>query len=686
MIQVAIICEDEDAKAKEYPVPFFRAGDVVFIDASVALKFILKSDELAGRISVFGDAHARIIEPNEVYNAMLNEDATRSALDLLPEGLKSASSKTTNVKEGCAYEYDWSKARLPEEGKRNVLITAALPYVNNVPHLGNVIGAVLSADVYARYCRQRGQQVVYICGTDEYGTATETKALEEKVSCQDLCAKYFKLHASVYDWFQIRFDHFGRTWNPFQTGITHEIFQDLYDNGFFFEDAVEQTFCETCDRFLADRFVEGTCPLCGFTDARGDQCDGCGKLLNSTELKAPKCKLCKSTPVVRSSRHLFLDLTKLQPQTEAWVEAASKRGSWSSNSTAIAKAWLTEGLRPRCMTRDLKWGTSVPVPGFEDKVFYVWFDAPIGYISITADYLRGAGPWERWWKNPGGVELVQFMGKDNVPFHTVIFPSTLLGTGQPWTMLHHISTTEYLNYEAGKFSKSRGTGVFGNGARDSGIPAAVWRYYLLATRPETTDASFAWDDFGAKTNAELLANLGNLVSRTAKFLFAKLEGRLGRQCHDAVDAELIARVNAGLGAYTEAMDRVQLRAGLKEVMAISALGNAYLVEAKLDGKLLAADPERCRSVLSLALNLVYLLSALLEPFLPSTAADIARILRAPALRIPKAAWDPEVLLAGHEIDEPFHLFHRIDEAHLQQLRKQFAGKSAEATPKPAKKQ
>ena len=276
--------------------------------------------------------------------------------------------------------------------------------------------------------------------------------------------------------------------------------------------------------------------------------------------------------------------------------------------------------------------------------------------------------------------------QDNVPFHSVIFPSTLMGADDHYTQVHHISTTEYLNYESGKFSKSRGTGVFGNGARDSGIPASVWRYYLLATRPETTDACFSWDDFGAKTNSELLANLGNLVSRTAKFLYAKLEGRIGKQVHDAVDLELIAKVNAGLKVYTEAMDKVQLKAGLKEVMAISALGNAYLVEAKLDGKLLASDPERCRSVLSLALNLVYLISALLEPFLPSTAADIARILRAPALRIPKETWDPEVLLAGHEIDEPFHLFHRIEEAHLLQLRKQFGGKPAEATaPKPMKK-
>ena len=404
---------------------------------------------------------------------------------------------------------------------RNILITSALPYVNNVPHLGNIVGAVLSGDVYARYCRRSGYKTLYICGTDEYGTATETKALEEGMSCKSICDKYFKMHASIYEWFQIEFDSFGRSSTPIQTEITHEIFKDLYENGFFFAKSVDQCYCEGCARFLADRYVEGTCPLCGFDDARGDQCDGCGKLLNAIELKSPQCKLCRSTPVIRSSNHLFLDLSKLQTECEGFVENAAKICNWSSNSLAIARAWLTEGLRPRCMTRDLKWGTSVPMSGFEDKVFYVWFDAPIGYISITAGY--DSENWRLWWQNPKNVELHQFMGKDNVPFHTVIFPSTLMGTRQPWTLLHQLNSTEYLNYEGGKFSKSRGTGVFGSDARDSGIPASIWRYYLLASRPESTDAAFSWSDFVAKTNSELLANLGNFVNRATRFVAAKMD-------------------------------------------------------------------------------------------------------------------------------------------------------------------
>ncbi len=632
-----------------------------------------------------------MIKDNDVLRATISkfahgyvcgEDADQTGLKvdlakLEESGVKKGSKKQQNVTPGIEYLFDFQKVRLPEPGKRNTLVTSALPYVNNVPHLGNVIGAVLSADVYARYCRQRGDQVIYICGTDEFGTTTETKALEEKTTCAEVCAKYFKLHASVYDWFQIHFDHFGRTTNEYQTPITHELFNQLYKNGYFFEDSIEQTFCITCDRFLADRFVEGTCPLCSFNDARGDQCDGCGKLINSVELKNPRCKVCKDTPEIRSSKHLFLDLVQLTPKLEKFVEEAAQRGTWTSNSVSIARAWLHEGLRPRCMTRDLKWGTSVPVPGYENKVFYVWFDAPIGYISLTASYAQGS--WREWWAHneETNVNLVQFMGKDNVPFHTVTFPGTLFGLDERLNLLHTLSTTEYLNYENSKFSKSRGTGVFGLDARDSGIPAALWRYYLLSTRPESTDAIFTWDDFGNKCNSELLANLGNLVNRTSKFLHSKLEGRIGKVLPSDEPAvqSLVKSVNEHLTAYLAAMDKLQLRAALKEAMGISAAGNLFLVEAKLDGKLLASDPERCRSVLSTTLNLIYLLSAVLEPFLPSVSQDILSILNAPARRIPfNGSWSPEEgLLEGHIIGQPFILFQKLEEEFLVELRTRFSG-------------
>ena len=359
---------------------------------------------------------------------------------------------------------------LPEEGKRNIMITSALPYVNNVPHLGNIVGCVLSADVYARFARLMGYNTLFICGTDEYGTSTETKAVEEGLTPREICDKYNALHTEIYEWFKISFDKFGRTTTETQTKISQEIFWDLYNSGHTSEASVEQLYCGNCDRFLADRFVEGQCPLCGFDDARGDQCDACGKLINAVELKSPRCKLCSKTPSIRTSKHLFIELPKVEANLNTWFHESSER--WTSNARIIAKSWLKGGLQSRCITRDLKWGTPVPLAGYESKVFYVWFDAPIGYISITAEYTS---EWKQWWQNKDQVEYWQFMAKDNVPFHSVVFPSTLLGTGKPWTLVNRLMSTEYLNYEDAKFSKSRGIGVFGNDAKDTGITADVWR-------------------------------------------------------------------------------------------------------------------------------------------------------------------------------------------------------------------
>ena len=359
-----------------------------------------------------------------------------------------------------------------------------------------------------------------MCGTDEYGTATETKALEEGVTPRQLCDKYNKLHAEIYDWFEIGFDIFGRTSTEQQKKITQDIFRRLYENDFLVERTSRQPYCEKHKSFLADRFIEGTCPKCGYDDARGDQCDSCGSVdYEPLDLKKPRCKVDPdTTPVARDTRHIHLKLDKLQPRIEEWFEKASKNGAWSRNGSVITESWLRQGLRDRGITRDLKWGTPIPLDVFaneedkeiyKDKVFYVWFDACIGYVSITANYTE---EWEKWWRDPENVQLYQFMGKgkenddpkpgqhtdyyaDNVPFHSVIFPGSQIGTGQKWTMLHHLSTTEYLNYESGKFSKSRGIGVFGTSAKDTGIPPDVWRYYLLKNRPETGDTQFEWKYF-----------------------------------------------------------------------------------------------------------------------------------------------------------------------------------------------
>ncbi|KAL0491196.1 methionyl-tRNA ligase, partial [Acrasis kona] len=465
---------------------------------------------------------------------------------------------------------------LPVPGQRNVLVTSALPYVNNVPHLGNIVGSLLSADVYARYCRQRGYNTLYICGTDEYGTATETKALEEKTTPQEICAKYYEIHKEVYEWFDISFDYFGRTSTNAQTTISQDIFTKLNSNGLLIEQTQQQLYDPEIKRFLADRFVQGTCPHCAYEDARGDQCDQCGKLLDPTQLINYRSTLSKAVPELRDTTHLYLNLPVLQDKVAEWFAESSKDGEWSEVAKTITQGWLTmeEGLKPRCITRDLDWGTPVPIPKFSGKVFYVWFDAPIGYISITANLLPN--DWEKWWKDPQNVEYVQFMGKDNVPFHSIIFPASMIGTNEKWTKVNSLSSTEYLNYEDGKFSKSRNVGVFGNQVKETGIPSEVWRYYLIYNRPEQADSKFTWDDF-MKKNDELLKNLGNFVNRVFKFVADRFGSVVPtRKELTQVDQDLIKQVEERVTDYIQKLEKVKLKDGIKIVMDIASLGNAYM--------------------------------------------------------------------------------------------------------------
>lgn len=410
------------------------------------------------------------------------------------------------------------------------------------------------------------------------GTATEIKAIEEGMTPKEICDKYSKLHEDIYNWFNIKFDHFGRTTTDEQTQISQEIFWQLHKNGYIIQDAVEQLYCPSCVRFLADRFVEGICPFCSSEDARGDQCDSCGKLIQANELKASKCKLCKTTPEIKSSKHLFLDLPKLEPKLKAWFEKTTdnEHNHWTQTAKSISGDWL-KGLKPRCITRDLKWGTPVPLEGFENKVFYVWFDAPIGYLSITAKYCKD---WEKWWKNPDNVELYQFMAKDNVPFHGVIFPATQLGTGENFTMLNHLIGIEYLNYENTKFSKSRGIGVFGDNAKDTNIPADIWRFYLMYIRPETQDSSFSWADLMTKNNSELLNNLGNFVNRSLTFLNNNFKGIIPEISLTDEDKIFLASVNKEIASYVQLFDKVRIRDALRHVLNISRLGNQYIQNAK----------------------------------------------------------------------------------------------------------
>jgi len=550
---------------------------------------------------------------------------------------------------------------------KKVLITSALPYVNNVPHLGNIIGCVLSADVFARYSRSRGYTTRYICGADEHGTTTEAKALEEGLTPQQVCDKYYKIHKEIYDWFGISFDVFGRTHTDTHAKITQEIFLKLHQNGFIIEDFLEELYCEACKRSLADRFVEGTCPYCGFKGARGDQCDKCGHLINAIELKNPRCKICGGTPVKKNTKHLFLDLEKLQPELDKWIKTRSKEGFWTENTILYTNAWLKEGLKKRCISRQLKWGIPIPLKGFEDMVFYVWFDAPIGYISITAHKFND---WKDWWKNPEHVDLYQFMGKDNVLFHTIIFPASLIGTRDKYTMLYHINTTEYLNYEDGKFSKSRNVGVFGDDAIKLGLPPDTFRYYLLINRPEKSDTVFSWDDFQDKLNHELIGNIGNLVNRTVVFLNKYYDSDVPAYEPGDKENQFIVQIRDQESKITNLLEKVKIKDALKETLTLSSLGNKYFQEAE-PWKNIKEDRKKASNSLYILANLVKDLGILIEPYLPFTAEKIFK-----QLNTEPKKWDNLGVLSiekGHKVLQAEVLFNKLVDEDKKKLQEKFSG-------------
>jgi methionyl-tRNA synthetase len=551
------------------------------------------------------------------------------------------------------------------------LVTSALPYVNNVPHLGNII-QVLSADAFARFCRLRGYETCYVCGTDEYGTATETRAAEEGISARELCDRYFAIHSSIYKWFNIAFDKFGRTSTPVQSEIVQNIFKKLDANGYITEKTIEQLYCPACERFLADRYVRGSCPSCGSSDARGDQCEVCGKLLEPTDLKDPRCATCGASPELRSTKQLYIDLPKLKDKLEKWIKTASVDGRWAKNAIRMTEAWIRDGLRERAITRDLKWGISVPKVGFEDKVFYVWFDAPIGYVSITAGIANETERQDfvdRWWKDPSNTELFQFIGKDNIPFHTVVFPSSQLGTGENWTMLHHMSSSEYLNYEGGKFSKSKGIGVFGTDAMESGIPADVWRFYIFYNRPERSDALFTWKDFAEKVNSELIGNLANLVNRTLSFVTRYYEGIIP-QFEGGDDWDTVLDYEAKI---TEKLEWAELRDAYHLIFELSSFANKIFQDGEPWRKR-TENPSEAALLIGKLCYIVRDLSILISPYTPETAAKISSFFGKESVE----NWNTLGKKTGLDrVVKSEVLFAKLENDNIKTLRERYSGSQKE---------
>ena len=577
------------------------------------------------------------------------------------------------------------------------LITSALPYVNNVPHLGNLL-QVLSADVFARFCRSRGYDTLYICGTDEYGTATETKALEEHKKPRALCDYYHAIHKDIYDWFGINFDYFGRTSTPQQTEIVQGLFKLLDGRGYIKENSIEQLFCPECERFLADRYVLGTCPHCGYEDARGDQCEKCGKLLEPTELKNPRCSTCGATPALKGTKHLYIDLPAIQKEYSGWMKEASEKGQWAKNAVQMTEAWIRDGLHERAITRDLKWGIPVPKEGFEDKVFYVWFDAPIGYISITkalADKLAKIDSpekfdWKTWWlpeesteeKAKIPVDLFQFIGKDNIPFHTVIFPSTQIGSGKNWTKLYHMSSTEYLNYEDGKFSKSKGIGVFGTDARESGIPSDMWRFYVFYNRPEKSDFQFTWKDFQEKINSELVGNLCNLVNRTTTFVSRYYDGVIPA---GKPDEALWAAVKEQEKKITDLLEWSELKDAFHEIFALSSIANKAFQDGE-PWKTRNTDPEKAASLIRDLCFIIKDLMIMVHPFMPHYAEKVLSFFGKTGCtgRIGKPnedgflSWDDLGKTEGiDKVVKTEIIFKPIDDERTKNYRERYSGRQAD---------
>ncbi|MCX8509928.1 MAG: methionine--tRNA ligase [Rhodobacteraceae bacterium] len=566
-----------------------------------------------------------------------------------------------------------------------ILITSAIPYINGIKHLGNLVGSQLPADLFARYMRARGHEVMFICATDEHGTPAELAAAKAGQPVAAYCAEMHEVQKHLAEGFRLSFDHFGRSSSARNHRLTQHFAGRLADNGLIREVTEQQVYSVDDGRFLPDRYIEGTCPNCGYDSARGDQCDNCTKQLDPTDLINAHSTISGSTNLeVRETKHLYLMQRSLKDQIATWIDSKS---DWPVLTTSIAKKWLNDGdgLQDRGITRDLHWGIPVkkgdqPWPGMEGKVFYVWFDAPIEYIAGTAEWADANGKsdadWERWWRTDKGAQDVtyyQFMGKDNVPFHTLSFPATILGSGEPWKMVDYLKSFNYLNYDGGQFSTSRGRGVFMDQAL-SILPSDYWRWWLLSHAPETSDSEFTWENFQGSVNKDLADVLGNFVSRITKFCAAKYGAAIpaGGTYDDRAKA-LMTELETRLRAYEGFMQAMEVRKAASELRAIWTLGNEYL-QAAAPWTLFKTDPEGAAAIVRLSLNLVRLYAILSEPFIPDASAMMLRDMGTEDRTWPGPVAEAlETLPADHAFAVPEVLFRKISDEEREEWAKRFAG-------------
>lgn len=547
------------------------------------------------------------------------------------------------------------------------LVTAALPYSNNLPHIGNIVGSHLPADIFTRFLRLFGEDVVFVGGTDEHGSPVEVSAFNQHTTPQELTNRLFILHKKIYDWFGISYDNFSRTSNPTNHKTTQEIFLRLLNNGFIAKKKLLLPYCPNDRRFLPDRWVEGTCPYCKYKTARGDQCENCGRLLDPQDLIEPYCVIDKSKPIFREVEHLFLDLPKLEPGLLKWIKSQKH---WKPNVKNTALAWIKEGLKTRSISRDLNWGIPIPLEGFQNKVFYCWFDAPIGYLSSTIEWAeKNRKNWQDYWQNQ--TKIIHFLGKDNIAFHTITWPATLMGAGG-FTLPYDVVGLEFLNYEGDKISKSRNWGIFldvQNGIvkviqneNIVDVDPDILRFYLSLIMPENKDSDFVWKDFEEKTNAELIGNFGNFVYRTLSFLKTNFNSVVPEQdTLSPKDKAIFKKISEKKKIIQKLVYDYKFKEALKEALELSAEGNKYFQDKK-PWAILKTKPDQARNTLYVSANLVRSLAVIFSPFVPYACEKIWSQLNLEG-SVFAQKWDQveeAKLEAGHKIGRIEPLFKKFE--------------------------
>lgn len=542
-----------------------------------------------------------------------------------------------------------------------ILVTSAWPYINYVPHLGNIVSSILSADVVARYYRLQGNEVVYVTGSDEHGTPIEIEAVRLNIPPKQLTDRN---HAQVSDLFKrwgIAFSNYTRTENPVHKAFVRDLLLKIYENGYIFTQETEQLYCPKCDRFLPDRFVEGTCPSCGYDSARGDQCDSCGSLLEPTNLLQPRCAICDSAPIKETRKHWYFDLPKL---TEKLTDYIQNNESLPDNARNFTLNILKEGLKPRPVTRDNKWGIQSPFPGSEDKTIYVWVEAVLGYISATIQYFKQLGEEERWkefWLNKE-TKTLYFIGKDNIPFHTIILPALLLATHEDYNLPWTVHSTEFLMFDGQAFSKSRRIGVWIDEALEL-FPADYWRYSLMSIRPEVKDTNFSWTTLIEKVNSDLNDTLGNFVHRTLTFINRQFGSTVPQPSSlDEKDKAVLLEAKEIVNQTAERMEAFKLQEALRIAISLAHLGNRYFNE-KEPWKTIKTDRQQSTNTLYVTAQVVKQLAIILEPFIPFTCEKLWTLLNLEG-SVHEQLWSEteKELPPGHKISKAKPLFSKIEES------------------------